>query len=53
MAVSNRSTLEAAPGGGPLEESKPAVKGDRTRLRFDPLRDEYMPGDFRARSTTP
>ena len=47
MAVSKRSPLEAAPGVGPLEESKPAVKGDRTHLRFDPLRDEHMPGDFR------
>ena len=53
MAVFNRSPLEAAPDGGPLEESKPAVQSDRTHHRFDQLRDEHMPGDFRARPTTP
>ena len=50
MAVSNRSPLESATDAGDVrmpEESKPGANGGRTHLRFDPLRDEHMPEDFR------
>ena len=42
-----------APGDYALERMRAMNRDEWTHLRFDPLSDEYMPGDFRARSTTP
>ena len=50
MAVSNRSPLESATDASDArmpEESRSGADGGRTHLRFDPLRDEHMPEDFR------